>query len=297
LIKCPDNSHILDLIEGKVGIASSLNEECLLPKTTDLTFASKLTVAMKKNKAFSFSVFKKDEFTIAHYAGDVTYNVAGFLERNKDTLPEALRQLMAGSSNKLLSQLFSIERTSAGTPVGELFATVGASAEVDTFLRGSRYEVASALLLALPSSSSSSSPGGCSGKDSAIAEEDIMLALESEQGGDGGGGGTGTAVGAGSSGFGSGMRRGSYGTGSGKSIPGSSEKSNVDESPVRGGSRSPSASIAGAGAGAGSSAVRRKSEGTRGKITNTLILQFKSQLTKLMALIGETEREKERERE
>jgi hypothetical protein len=38
-----DNSPVLELIEGRMGIITVLNEECMLPKGGDTTFTSKLT--------------------------------------------------------------------------------------------------------------------------------------------------------------------------------------------------------------------------------------------------------------
>ena len=46
------------------------------------------------------------QFTIAHYAGKVAYSVAGFIDRNRDTLPEDMRMLLASSKNPLLARLF-----------------------------------------------------------------------------------------------------------------------------------------------------------------------------------------------
>jgi myosin-1 len=43
---------------------------------------------------------------LKHYAGDVTYNVAGILEKNKDTLFIDLITTMQTSGNKLVQQLF-----------------------------------------------------------------------------------------------------------------------------------------------------------------------------------------------
>jgi myosin-1 len=45
-------------------------------------------------------------FTIVHYAGDVTYNVNGFCERNRDTLSADLITLMQSSSSSFIQHLF-----------------------------------------------------------------------------------------------------------------------------------------------------------------------------------------------
>ncbi|KHN82014.1 Unconventional myosin-Id [Toxocara canis] len=47
-----------------------------------------------------------DNFRITHYAGDVTYSVAGFLDKNRDTLFQDLKRLLYNSKNSLMSSLF-----------------------------------------------------------------------------------------------------------------------------------------------------------------------------------------------
>lgn len=57
-------------------------------------------------------------FKIKHYAGDVTYNVVGFLEKTKDTLFVDLVLCMQGSGNKLLQELFAgVDVTSKKRPL------------------------------------------------------------------------------------------------------------------------------------------------------------------------------------
>ncbi len=46
-IKFPDNKPCLDMISGKGGILSILDEECLLGKSTDLTFLDKISNKFK----------------------------------------------------------------------------------------------------------------------------------------------------------------------------------------------------------------------------------------------------------
>jgi len=41
------------------------------------------------------------EFRLVHYAGDVTYNVRGFLEKNNDLLYRDLRKIMSHTTNSI----------------------------------------------------------------------------------------------------------------------------------------------------------------------------------------------------
>lgn len=65
---------MLDILEGKNGVISVLNEECLIPKGNDLTFLSKVKSACGPQAAFSVAVAAPDEFAILHYAGKVRNN-------------------------------------------------------------------------------------------------------------------------------------------------------------------------------------------------------------------------------
>ena len=48
----------------------------------------------------------KDQFTVKHYAGDVTYTAERWLERNTDALPEDLADVARAADFPLLAGLF-----------------------------------------------------------------------------------------------------------------------------------------------------------------------------------------------
>jgi myosin-1 len=52
---------------------------------------------------------KLQEFRLIHYAGAVTYNVRGFLEKNNDLLFRDLKETMSNSSNNIVQSVFSKE--------------------------------------------------------------------------------------------------------------------------------------------------------------------------------------------
>ena len=98
------------MIESKpAGLISLLDEEIIMPKATDFTFKEKLDQkhGQKKNPRYKQHLRSNNKFTVVHYAGDVEYEVDGFLDKNKDTLYEGLLELMSISSVTFLSELFT----------------------------------------------------------------------------------------------------------------------------------------------------------------------------------------------
>jgi myosin heavy subunit len=105
MVEFPDNTPCISMITAKGGILSLLDEECSLGKGSDLSFLSKITSACTDNPFFVRKILQKDSFTIRHYAGDVTYDVAGWLDKNRDTLKDAFKLLVRDSQDTLIAQL------------------------------------------------------------------------------------------------------------------------------------------------------------------------------------------------
>ncbi|NXI27159.1 MYH6 protein, partial [Sterrhoptilus dennistouni] len=107
-----DLQACIDLIEKPMGIMSILEEECMFPKASDMTFKSKLYdnhLGKSANFGKPRNVKGKAEahFSLTHYAGTVDYNILGWLEKNKDPLNETVVGLYQKSALKLLAHLFS----------------------------------------------------------------------------------------------------------------------------------------------------------------------------------------------
>ncbi|KAL5292703.1 MYO1H family protein [Megaselia abdita] len=112
-----DNKVICNLIEEKhKGIISILDEECLRPgDPTDKTFLDKLTdrlvnhphyICHHKAPIAVQKVMGRDEFRLSHYAGDVTYSIVGFLDKNNDLLFRDLKETMSQTKNGIIRSCF-----------------------------------------------------------------------------------------------------------------------------------------------------------------------------------------------
>ncbi|XP_075040962.1 myosin heavy chain, skeletal muscle, adult-like [Mixophyes fleayi] len=107
-----DLAACIELIEKPMGIFSILEEECMFPKSTDISFKNKL-YEQHLGKCKNFEKPKPGKgkaeahFSLVHYAGTVDYNISGWLDKNKDPLNESVIQLYQKSSMKLLSFLYS----------------------------------------------------------------------------------------------------------------------------------------------------------------------------------------------
>ncbi|KAG5864672.1 hypothetical protein JTB14_025102 [Gonioctena quinquepunctata] len=108
-----DLAACIELIEKPMGILSILEEESMFPKATDKTFEEKLnTNHLGKSPNFQKPKPPKPgqqaaHFTLGHYAGNVPYNITGWLEKNKDPLNDTVVDLYKKGTNKLLVEIFA----------------------------------------------------------------------------------------------------------------------------------------------------------------------------------------------
>merc|ERR1719357_1820614 len=86
-------------------------EESLFPKATDKTFQEKLM----SNMLGKWTQFAKPNprpdpdahFAVIHYAATVSYNLTGWLEKNKDPLNDTIVEMIKNGSNSLMVQCFA----------------------------------------------------------------------------------------------------------------------------------------------------------------------------------------------
>eukprot|EP01097_Dermamoeba_algensis_P009393 TRINITY_DN660_c0_g1_i10.p1 TRINITY_DN660_c0_g1~~TRINITY_DN660_c0_g1_i10.p1 ORF type:complete len:779 (+),score=206.65 TRINITY_DN660_c0_g1_i10:954-3290(+) len=142
-VKYFDNKTICELIEKKpMGIISLLDESCLIANSSDQAFLEKLDKYFAKHDHYESFLTAKDktiksgEFRLKHYAGDVSYDVSGFIDKNKDTLWRDVLVVMSQSTDSLMSTLFPPVDDSKKRPetAGSQFRTAMNSL-IDTLLK------------------------------------------------------------------------------------------------------------------------------------------------------------------
>ncbi|KAF1989576.1 hypothetical protein K402DRAFT_444649 [Aulographum hederae CBS 113979] len=107
-IKYFDNKVVCELIEERrpPGVFAALNDACATahadPGAADQTFVQRLN-ALSSHANFQP---RQGQFIIKHYAGDVSYDVQGMTDKNKDQLLKDLLNLVAQSSNTFVHTLF-----------------------------------------------------------------------------------------------------------------------------------------------------------------------------------------------
>jgi myosin protein heavy chain len=113
-----DLQPTIELIESSqpVGILAVLDEECIMPKASDTTFAEKVQRYWEPPRGSSpthpgCAKFKSTRFAqgfiVKHYAGDVEYRTTGWLEKNKDPINEPLARLLSQSEVPAIASLFT----------------------------------------------------------------------------------------------------------------------------------------------------------------------------------------------
>lgn len=124
-----DNQDCLNLFERKpLGLLSLLDEESTFPNGSDLTFANKLKQHLHPNPCFRGE--RDKAFRVSHYAGEVTYDTSGFLEKNRDLLHLDSIQLLSSCTCKLPPIFASNMLTQTEKPVvGALHRSGGADSQ------------------------------------------------------------------------------------------------------------------------------------------------------------------------
>merc|ERR1719278_216022 len=105
-----DLQKCITMFEKPMGLLAILEEESLFPKATDQTFAAKLHEnLLGKEENFQKANPRPDpnaHFAVVHYAATVSYNITGWLFKNKDPLNDTIVELIKNGGNSLAIECF-----------------------------------------------------------------------------------------------------------------------------------------------------------------------------------------------
>merc|ERR1712180_510635 len=105
-----DLQKCIDMFEKPMAFLAIFEEESLFPKATDETFREKLmTNLLGKWTQFAKPNPRPDpdaHFAVIHYAATVSYNLTGWLEKNKDPLNDTIVEMVKNGGNTLAIQCF-----------------------------------------------------------------------------------------------------------------------------------------------------------------------------------------------
>merc|ERR1740129_1431005 len=106
-----DLQKCIDMFEKPMALLATFEEESLFPKATDQTFAEKLhSNLLGKWANFAKANPRPDpdaHFAVIHYAATVSYNLTGWLEKNKDPLNDTIVEMIKNGGNALMIKCFA----------------------------------------------------------------------------------------------------------------------------------------------------------------------------------------------
>ncbi|KAJ9087552.1 class II myosin [Entomophthora muscae] len=107
-IKFFDNKIVCDLIEEKrpPGIFAAMNDACATahadPQAADASFTQRLGPCSSNPHLEQ----RGTAFVVRHYAGDVSYEIRGMTEKNRDQLSKDILNLVKSSGSKFIQSIF-----------------------------------------------------------------------------------------------------------------------------------------------------------------------------------------------
>ncbi len=111
-IEFQDNQPVIDLISKRpTGLFIILEEHGMMSRKPDnkaLVSTYHRTHSEKHSNYAKPRFGADDSFLVKHFAGDVTYEIQGFIEKNNDSLTEQLLVLMGASTSPLVKEVFSL---------------------------------------------------------------------------------------------------------------------------------------------------------------------------------------------
>lgn len=107
-IEFEDNQDCLDVIDAKppkgLGVMTVLDDQCNFPRSTDTSFCSTIRERINSRR-FKYKPGAHIDFIIDHYAGPVTYDSTGFLDKNRDTVSVDIVSALGATGDEMMKRL------------------------------------------------------------------------------------------------------------------------------------------------------------------------------------------------
>ena len=117
-----NNKIVCDMIEvrknGDVGLFALIDDASAQQHNTDDQLLANMGSAFHDHAHFCKGTKgrSKTDFTILHYAGEVSYTITGFLDKNRDTLYPSLVKMMSESTRQLIRDIYPKPKSSRKKP-------------------------------------------------------------------------------------------------------------------------------------------------------------------------------------
>ncbi|TGZ75576.1 hypothetical protein CRM22_000293 [Opisthorchis felineus] len=107
-ITFPDNQPIIHLIAGRPnGIFLICNDEASLAAGTDRSFLQRCQQEHRDHPNFLVPKLSPDDsFAVVHFAGEITYNIAGFVDKNREQMRSEVLNLLIESTEPVVASMF-----------------------------------------------------------------------------------------------------------------------------------------------------------------------------------------------
>ena len=125
-----DNAATIHMLEvAPSGLLALMDEEIQIPKGSDEKLLEKIFSKHMKKDLLSRAMVRKEthsqaKFVVSHFAGDVAYDIRGFLEKNKDSLPPSFMEIGALSTIPFIAGLFTVGTEAAVRIIDKLKALI-----------------------------------------------------------------------------------------------------------------------------------------------------------------------------
>jgi myosin-5 len=143
-IDFPDNTDVLTLLDGRYpSVMSILDEQCVIPKSSDAKFARSLYKHLLEKEPFEATRVEQgnEQFTVHHYARSVCYDASGFLAKNTDDIGNSLTVINTSELALLKEIASSIKSKSAAVTVGKRKTSVSSGRKFSNSLKSLRLRI------------------------------------------------------------------------------------------------------------------------------------------------------------